>query len=253
MRKPYEYDFNKKERHAWMIGIGIVLFIVLAVLTYKLFIYEPPVEIFVAPNTNENPSWVSQDITVALEAPITNIKEERTAINYYNVLAEFRVETALRYQPKSGKTFCNIYAWDVANAMDIILPHYLTKELMLADKDAYYYSASANVYACFLEVRGLEYGWKIVEAKEAQERANDGFMTIGVWKNSNAATDENGVSAHYPSGHIVVVRPQPTGSVYQNSKGPYIAQAGSFNTMNANISDVFNILQRPNVVYYTHD
>ncbi len=236
-----------------MIVIGSILLIATIFLIYRIFVYEPPVEIFVAPTTDENPAWVVEDIAKPLDAPVTNTKEERTAINYYNILAEFRVETALRYQPKDGKTYCNIYAWDVANAMDIILPHYLTQDLKSADAGSYYYTASANVYACFLETRGLEYGWKPVEAKEAQERANLGYMTIGVWKNTNAAVDDNGVSAHYPSGHIVLIRPQPTGSIYQKSKGPYIAQAGSYNTMNANIKDVFNILQRQKVVYYTHD
>ncbi|MEX1308010.1 MAG: hypothetical protein AB1Z19_05750 [Eubacteriales bacterium] len=253
MRKPYEYDYNKKERRAWLTGIGIVLLIALLGLGYYIWLYEPPKEIFVAPTTDENPSWVLEDFTQPLDAPITNTKDERSAINYYNVLAEFRVETALRYQPQSGKTFCNIYAWDVANAMDVHLPHYLTKDLMLADEDAYYYTASSNVYACFLEVRGLEYGWKVVTAKEAQERANEGYMTIGVWRNPNAAVDENDVCAHYPSGHIVLVRPQPTGSVYRSSKGPYIAQAGAFNTMNANVSDIFNVFRKIQIVYYTHD
>ncbi len=253
MRKPYEYDYNKNERRAWLTGAGIVLLVAMVVLCFYLFIYEPPTEIFVAPNTDENPSWVLEDFTQPLEAPITNMREERSAIEYYNILAEFRVETALRYRPAEGKSYCNIYAWDVANAMDIKLPHYLTKDMRLADKDAYYYTASANVYACFLEVRGLEYGWKTVTAKEAQERANLGYMTIGVWKNPNAATDENGVCAHYPSGHIMLIRPQPTGSVYRTFKGPYIAQAGSFNTINANVSDVFNAIRRSQVVYYTHD
>ena len=253
MRKPYEYDYNKKERHATMITIIIIL--ILAIIGYVLFtrVITDPLKEEQGKEQTGDMSWINEQFWIALDAPLQNDKENRSPANYYNVIAQFRVEDAARYAPNDGETFCNIFVWDVCRAMGTVLPQYYTEDLMPAEMDNYYYTGSANVRACFLEVRGREYGWKEVDTKTAQARADEGYPTIAVWKNSSAEADENGVCAHRPSGHIMVVRPSPTGVPYRRAKGPFIAQAGETNTMIANLSDVMNFIKRSQVVYYTHD
>jgi hypothetical protein len=253
MRKYYEYDINKDRRRALIITFCVL--IVLAVATYFLL----DIYVFVE-EENQNiveipiePGWLNDVYWIPVNAPLKNDIDNRSPEEYYNVIAQFQVESSDRYAKKDDNTFCNIFTWDVASAMNVRIPHYFDDKLMPADEEAYVYTGSANVRACFLEIRGKEYGWKVVDAKTAQLRANEGYPTIGVWKNNNAAVDDNGVSAHYPSGHMMVVRPSPTGISYRRIKGPYIAQAGEENTMLANVSDVMSIVKKSQVIYYTHD
>jgi len=252
MRKPYEYDINKKARKSWTIALVVIVVVAAAAFVYFRFFFPEPAE-ETLPEVSDDLRWLNRDFWVEVEAPLTNDDENRSPENYYNVIAQFQVETSPRYQKKDDNTFCNIFAWDIARAMNVKLPHYYKKNLMPADADDYYYTGSANVRACFLEVRGREYGWKTVDAKTAQQRANEGYLTIGVWKNTSAQADENGVSEHYPSGHIMIIRPQPTGIQFRRIKGPYISQAGEENTMLANVSDVMTFIKKTQVIYYTHD
>ena len=253
MRKPYEYDYNKRERRAAIATLIIILF--LAVVGYFLFtrFISDPLKEEKEKELTGSITWINEQFWIALDPPLINEREERSPENYYNVIAQFRVEDAERYASKDGETYCNIFAWDVCSAMDTVLPQYYTKDLMPATMEDYYYTGSANVRACFLEVRGREYGWKEVDAKTAQESADQGHPTIGIWKNPSAVADDNDVLSHRPSGHVMVVRPSPTGVPFRKSKGPFIAQAGEINTMIANVSDVMSFIKRSQVVYYTHD
>jgi|GEM_PF-2395758 len=253
MRKPYEYDYNKRERRA-AITVTIIL-VVLAALIYFLYTYfiVNPINSEKNKEITGDTSWINEQFWIELDAPLKNDRDNRSPENYYNVIAQFQVETAARYQPNEGETFCNIFVWDVCAAMDTILPHFFTADLMPASLDDYYYTGSANVRACFLEVRGIEYGWRVVEEKEAQQRADEGYPTIGVWKNPDAEADDNGVSSLRPSGHMMIVRPSPIGVPYRLRKGPYIAQAGETNTMTGYVSEIMGFFKRSQVIYYTHD
>lgn len=162
---------------------------------------------------------------------------------YNIVIDQFAVESNGRYK-RDSYTYCNIFAWDVMSAMNVTLPHWLNNNAP-ADSTKQgqgAYPIRVNETCVWMNNYATKYGWRKVDATEAQSRANSGFPTIAIWKNPSG-----------DSGHIAVVRPEGDGYSYSSNKGPVIAQAGKHNYSRANVSGGFGSSIMNAIVYWTHD
>jgi hypothetical protein len=160
-----------------------------------------------------------------LTAPTRNDKDRRSAADYAKVIDQFQVMKSERYQPNAD-TFCNIFAWDVTRAMGAELPHWVLNSdqgKSAADADGKFAvpqelreELDVKATVAWLGEHGNENGWRRVDARGAQQAAEEGHPAVAVW--------ENPLGKH---GHIAVIRPATaspqTGAM---PKGPAIAQAG---------------------------
>ncbi|EGO62817.1 hypothetical protein, partial [Acetonema longum] len=154
---------------------------------------------------------------------------KRTAEAYNQLIDQFDVEHNPRYVPRDDQTFCNIFVWDVSVAMGVELPRWVEvnqvgdvedatgKALgrtpaghVIAEGVETATELNAARLAKWLNAQGENYGWREVTPQEAQQRANQGYMTL---------------SASVEIKHIQVIRPTPDGRDY--GEGVYLAQAGS--------------------------
>jgi len=167
-------------------------------------------------------------------------------------------------------TYCNIFNWDVMTAMKVHFPHwakqeagnYLTpisgrthvKEPYVppagtANGTSGMYELNANMLYEWMRQYGKEYGWTEVDPTIAQNRANNGFPTVTVWRNNSDSS----------SGHVQVVRPENSSYEYTTSaKGSVVAQAGSSNYNNGYVSTAYGTIPTTAnktyaLKYYTHD
>lgn len=206
-------------------------------------------------NTGKQATLVNAgaDLSVKNKAKENGIKYasyegQRSAAAYNTVIDQYFVETNSRYARTSTSTYCNIFASDVMLAMGLEgdYSHWLKNNAPSNSKTKGAYELNANATYNWINKYGSKYGWTKVSAEEAQERANAGYPTIGIWKNPTGK-----------SGHVVVIRPEgtaPDGKTYTYSaaKGPVIAQAGANNFNYGNISKGFSKNKMPDVQYWTH-
>ena len=185
-----------------------------------------------------------------VRVPLTNDVDNRSAYHYFKVIEQFEVESSPRYEPGT-KTYCNIFAWDVTRAMGAEIPHWV----IIGDKSG----ASAvdidgkfkveakkreelkvNQTVSWLKNHGKTNGWRRVDARMAQQMANDGHPTIAVWENPDPES----------SGHITVVRPGSIG----DDRGVAIAQSGRLVLDARHIKTGFNDpdLEKP-IQYWYHE
>jgi hypothetical protein len=126
-----------------------------------------------------------------------SVKVIRSA-SVYNAAVK-KLNVLVNYCPSGGTTYCNVFAYDLSKAMMAPLPY-----------------KNANGMADWLSVYGAINGWKKVDYKTAQMRANSGYPTFVVKKES----------VH---GHIAAVVPwrEDHSTVTNPWHYVYIAQAGS--------------------------
>lgn len=138
---------------------------------------------------------------------INNVSERITHI--HEIIAFLDVEHSKRYAPGSGKTYCNIYAYDVAYCTGAFLPRvWWTKkavESLLAGEDVavkYGITVSeytANMITDWFEKFGNDFGWKrLFTLTELQDKVNEGKLGIIVAQRIDTTR----------SGHIVAVVPE---------------------------------------------
>ena len=172
-----------------------------------------------------------------------NTSAGRSESAYNKVIDQFNVQSNKRYQPASGRTYCNIFAWDVMSAMNVSLPHWIKNNEPATSTTSGANELNANAVYNWLQEYGASYGWsKVDNAYDAQKRANDGYPTIAIWKNTSGA-----------SGHVAVVRPEGNGYTYTDTKGPVIAQAGASNYNYCNVKTGFGANKMSAILYWTHD
>jgi len=171
---------------------------------------------------------------VAVDPPLRSDTSSRSPDGYRAVVNQFSVATNPRYATREGKTYCNIFVWDVTRAMGAELPHWV-------DNDGHPASAgsprahrvSCNVLHELLLRHGVAWGWSRVSESEAGATANVGHPTIAIRFNPNG------------NGHVAVVLPaEPPGS------GIVLAQAGRVRFGRGNRMEAFG-----NEVpeYWTHE
>ena len=172
------------------------------------------------------------------ECPVT----ARSAANYNTVIDQFNVKGNSRYKRTSDATWCNIFAWDVMTAMQVKLPHWVSKSgVPVTSFTNGAHELTANATYNWLNDHGTEYGWKKVTAAQAQSAANAGKPTIAIWKNPRGA-----------SGHVAVVRPETASFSLAKGGCPVIAQAGATNYSITYVSTGFGSSRLSAVVYWTH-
>lgn len=119
-------------------------------------------------------------------------------------------------QPKDGLTHCNQFVQLVADEMQVPLKKQL-----------------AN--AMYDDMKEGKEGWlPCLTVVSAQEEADKGQLTIGIWKNPSGE-----------HGHVVIVRPSLEGQL-----GVRVAQAGGHNSDSCTLAQAFGFLGP--VLYFTH-
>lgn len=127
-----------------------------------------------------------------------------------DVVAQFGVDTAPRYAPRDGVTWCNIFVWDWSRAMGAELPHWVNAQgLACAPGDDGARETRANELLRRMEAGA--WGWHGVNPDMAVERAWRGCPTVVGWR---APDDDR-------PGHIAVLLPTPMHDLVLR-----IAQAG---------------------------
>jgi len=136
------------------------------------------------------------------------------------------VEKSGRWRPKPGTTYCNVYAYDLCNAIGAYAPRVWWGNKSDAEpvlgKNVFELSANA-LYSWFVQ-HSEEFGWKKVKTlDELQDAANAGNAAVIVGKNKNAQA----------SGHICCVVPESGKLMAKRVDGqvvlPVQSQAGAYN------------------------
>jgi hypothetical protein len=167
--------------------------------------------------------------------PLYTNTRMRSTEAYRAVIDIFDVENAARYKKSGGKTYCNIFVWDVTYAMGAEIPHYLDPKTgvpQLSFSEGNQYQNAPRMFD-WLRDYGAGYGWNETSSINAIERANTGYPTVAVWKSAG-------------DGHIAMVVPQKN-----EDTGVMIAQAGAANYNHASLNKGFGSNKTP--LYYTHD
>lgn len=145
------------------------------------------------------------------------------------------VEQSRRYRPGGGRTYCNIYAYDVAYASGAYLPRVWWTDKAIVDLEAgrevkaqydrTVREMNANAIHDWLRDYGRRFGWsRTFSMSDLQDCANRGGVAVICARRKDLAR----------SGHIVIVAPE-TSSVraMRNADGavtrPVQSQAGSAN------------------------
>lgn len=130
--------------------------------------------------------------------PETHVYSERVPENLHKAIEQFDVEHNIRYRPWLGRTYCNIFVWDVTCALACEIPHWVTKDGLHAPPlGVGARELNANATYQWLSIHGGEHGWQRVASQdEAEMRADLGYPTVPVWYNSEGG-----------SGHIALLLP----------------------------------------------
>lgn len=131
---------------------------------------------------------------IALNPRITSTAGARNAVVYSKAIEQFRVETNPRYRPRDGKTYCNIFVWDVTRAMGCELPHWARDDgtpALPTAPGAQRMNCNA-LYEWLFRV-GQRYGWCQIDEQTAIGKAQRGMPTVGIWTNPSG------------NGHIAMV------------------------------------------------
>lgn len=146
---------------------------------------------------------------VALDAPVKSAVGMRSPTQYAQVVKQFCVMENPRYRPRDGKTYCNIFVWDVTRAMGCELPHWITDDGRIALANTVGAKRlDCNALNRWINEYGHLAGWNEVSQKEAMLSAQSGQPSIAIWEN------------HVGNGHIAILIPPSTTSMLR------FAQAG---------------------------
>ncbi|WP_343518715.1 SH3 domain-containing protein [Sphingomonas sp.] len=158
-----------------------------------------------------------------------------SAAQLNKVIAWLAVEQSRRYQAGGGRTYCNIYAYDVAYAAGVYLPRVWWTDQAIAALEAGRQVAAqydetiremnANAIHNWLRDYGPRFGWKrTFSLTDLQDCANRGGIATICARRKDLAR----------SGHIVIVAPETASLKARRDAGgrvimPVQSQAGSVN------------------------
>ena len=132
-----------------------------------------------------------------------HVYTERLPENLIKAAEQFNVAEHVRYRPWLGKTYCNIFSWDVARALGLDTPpHWVTQDGNPAPAlGPGAHELNANDLARWFTLHGGRFGWKFLDTKdEAEMRADLGYPTFAVWMNTHG---HGHISLMLPHGRIV--------------------------------------------------
>lgn len=160
---------------------------------------------------------------VATEAPIQSGPGARDSKLYLAVIDQFEVETNPRYASRDGKTYCNIFAWDVTRAMQTELPHWVDAEERPTSAGAPgARRLDCNSLVGWLYRHGPSCGWMRTTKENAQIAADGGHPTIAILRNAAG------------NGHLAVLLPQEN-----DLAGAMLSQAGAVRFARGNLLEAF--------------
>lgn len=178
---------------------------------------------------------------IAATPAIVSTEEYRDPNLYRAVVNQFMVESSERYQPRDGKTYCNIFMWDVTAAMGAEVSHYTdpaTGEPRYRPNNEGAIAMNATRIDTWLANYGHNYGWREADAETAQYYANQGRPAV---------------TTSGSNGHVQVVVPSNDGG-YDPVRGVTIAQAGSHLTSYTYITNTYSASAlRDQVRYWVHN
>lgn len=124
----------------------------------------------------------------------------RTAEGYAEALDQFDVGRHRRYQPRGGRTFCNIYVWDATRALGAEIPHWVDIATMEPAQMGANGAGETQANALILMLRARRWGWRPAGGGvAAQDAANAGTPTLVGWHNLRGI------------GHVAMLRPRTSG------------------------------------------
>jgi hypothetical protein len=134
---------------------------------------------------------------------------------YSQLINQFAVGDNPRFLAGAGKTYCNIFVWDVTRAMGAEIPHWIDAAGSIAAPGAPdSFEININAGVTWMKNHGVSgHGWESATPEQAQAAANQGKIAVVMWKNETGG-----------HGHTAIVRP---GTL--DSNGPATAQAGRHN------------------------
>ena len=166
--------------------------------------------------------------------PVTSTLMARSPALYDRVINQLAVEINPRYRRSGAATYCNIFVWDVTQAMNCPVPHWVLPGGAIADPRqlAGAQELDADEVSAWLTAHGAANGWQLATAQLAQRHANKGKPAIAIWSNQRG------------HGHMAIVR---AGVI--TADGPAIAQAGEHNFTYGHLTYGFRMKQP---LFYTH-
>ena len=183
------------------------------------------------------PGTTSTSRALYSHPPLTNAPGARNRDSYSQVINQFAVGDNPRYLAGQGKTYCNIFVWDVTRAMGAEVPHWVDSGgNIVAPGAAGASEININGGVNWMRSHGIpNHNWRSVTPAEAQDAANQGLVSVVMWKNPTGG-----------HGHTAIVRP---GTL--NGNGPEIAQAGRHNFNLGRVANGFGNLSP--LLYVVHD
>jgi hypothetical protein len=132
-------------------------------------------------------SWRSLPPWLPVHLPAAHKKDLPT------IIAALDPAGALRYQPRDGTTFCNIFCWDVSLNAGVEVPHWYELTTGAAREVGRGIEMHANRMVEWLKVH-----WVQTPLELALKAAAQGFLVINGWRNPEGIGH---VSILLPSGN----------------------------------------------------
>ena len=175
-------------------------------------------------------SWLPDDAWWNVTAPLTGGTTNRSASLLNRIVDQFDVEHTLRYVPRGGTTFCNVFLNDVTRALACEINHLEIGAGGPKELDA------NKMIEWVTGPTGRRHGWtECRDAAAARSAADRGFPTVVTWYNPKGI------------GHVAMAVPAPLDA--PSDGRVYIAQAGASNFRCGLVSRGFGSLP---VRYFTH-
>jgi hypothetical protein len=173
---------------------------------------------------------------------IVSTPNDRSPQKLRLVIDQFNVETSERYRPyrRERDTYCNIFLWDVTNALNCEIPHFVDpvtgNPRKYPDIEGAIELGAVQIEDWLVKYGGA-YGWREVDAATAQDYAHRG---------KPAVTTAGSI------GHVQVVCPSNDGK-FDPILGVTVAQAGSRNTGYTHISRIYDSVSLSKIRYFVHE
>jgi hypothetical protein len=170
--------------------------------------------------------------------PLQNIPGKRDPELYDQILNQFAVGVNPRYKFREGGYWCNIFLWDVSRAMGAEIPHWISEDGEIAAPNAKGATeTTVNDLVDWMFTLGVtKYGWKKTTEHVARQSANEGKITVILWKNITG-----------DHGHAAVMRPN-----FDLDTPIIIAQAGLFNFNHGRLEKGFGT-DKKDLLFFYHD
>jgi hypothetical protein len=171
-----------------------------------------------------DPAWLKSDVGEEISPPHTGHAGERSAAELRGIVAQFQVDTCLRYKKRDldGKpgdeTCCNYFVREVLGALG------LPMQRMRANQ----------IYDYLLKGHVTGNGWDQVPQWVGRALANAGYPVVAAWENPQGP------------GHVGIVVPSRN---ELDKDTTFIAQAGAVNFSYGRVEQGFG--PRP-VAYFAH-